>query len=63
MKLIGIKVAADQHEYLLAKMRAACEADGLTSAGLLELLLDDRAAARERQLAALANGASPFARR
>lgn len=42
MKLIGIKVPARSHSYLLGRFRAACEAAGLTSAEMLDSLLDMR---------------------
>lgn len=40
MKLIGIKVPARSHGYLLGRFRAACARHGLTSAEALDYLLD-----------------------
>lgn len=42
MKLIGIKTPAATHDYLLTRFRAACDAAGMTSAEMLDYLLDLR---------------------
>lgn len=40
MKLIGIKVPATLHSYLLGRFRGTCDRLGMTSAELLDYLLD-----------------------
>jgi hypothetical protein len=52
-KLIGVKGT----HYLHRRMREACRADGLTSAELIESLLD----MRDRDMLRRANGGNPLA--
>lgn len=60
MKLIGIKTPAATHDYLLSRFRAACEVDQMTSAEMLDYLLDlrDRHETQRDRLAG-----NPFANR
>lgn len=56
MRLIGIKTPPDQHDWLRARLRAACAREGVPSATLLELMLDDRERLLEQRLADAASG-------